>query len=94
MDFFAIYIIPTDDWYIIPYAVVGDRDANVFFKPGVKEQKYEKYREAWHLLVDAAKGGAEGLIDIQACCDEEDAAVREVARRAAVRKMFREVLQG
>ena len=39
VDFFAIYIIPTDDWYIIPYAVVGDRDANVFFKPGMKESE-------------------------------------------------------
>jgi hypothetical protein len=82
VDFFAIYIVPTDDWYIIPYAVVGDRDANVFFRPGMKEQKYEKYREAWDLLLDAAKGGGEGPIDIQACCDEDEAAqgVREVAQ--------------
>ena len=95
VDFFAIYIIPTDDWYIIPYAVVGDRDANVFFKPGMKGQKYEKYREAWHLLLDACKGRAEGPIDIQACGEEEAAAgAREVVRRAAVRKMFRGVLQG
>jgi hypothetical protein len=71
VDFFAIYIIPTDDWYIIPYGVVGDRDANVFFKPGMKGQKYEKYREAWHLLVDACQPPAKGPIDIQASCDEE-----------------------
>ncbi len=92
VDFFAIYIIPTDDWYIIPYAVVGDRDANVYFRPGMKGQKYEKYREAWHLLVDAAKGVGEGPIDIHACCDEGAAqGVREVARTAGVRKMFRGV---
>ena len=96
VDFFAIYIIPTDDWYIMPYAVVGDRDANVFFKPGMKGQKYEKYREAWHLLVDACKGGSDGPIDIQACCDDGDAVriAREVRERAAIRKMFRGVLQG
>jgi PD-(D/E)XK endonuclease len=96
VDFFAIYIIPTDDWYIMPYAVVGDRDANVFFKPGMKGQKYEKYREAWHLLVNAANGGAEGLIDIHACCDEEEEAqsAREAKSRAAIRRMFRGVFQG
>jgi PD-(D/E)XK endonuclease len=96
VDFFAIYIIPTDDWYIIPYAVVGDRDANVFFRPGMKGQKYEKYREAWDLLVDACKGRADGPIDIQGCCDETDTteSAREVMERAAIRKMFREVLQG
>jgi hypothetical protein len=68
VDFFAIYIIPTDDWYIIPYAVVGDRDANLYLRPGLKGQKYGKYREAWHLLVGAAKG--DGPLEIQACCDE------------------------
>jgi hypothetical protein len=70
VDFFAIYIIPTDDWYIIPYEVVGDRDANLYFRPGVRGQKYGEYREAWYLLVNACKAGREGPIDIQACCDE------------------------
>jgi len=56
VDFFAVYIIPTDDWYIRPYEVIGDRDANVYLSPGSKEQKYEKYREAWHLLLAACKG--------------------------------------
>jgi PD-(D/E)XK nuclease superfamily protein len=99
VDFFAIYIIPTDDWYIIPYAVVGDRDANVFFKPGMKGQKYGEYREAWHLLVDACRGGADGPIDIQACCGEGDAGEGEVqsevqrGRRKLVRKMFRTLFQ-
>ncbi len=70
VDFFAVYIIPTDDWYILPYEVIGDRDANVFFRPGCKRQKYEKYREAWHLLLEACKGAAGGPIDIHACCDD------------------------
>jgi len=96
VDFFAIYIIPTDDWYIMPYAVVGDRDANVFFKPGMKGQKYEKYREAWHWGVVGGGGGGGGPIDIPACCDDGDAARsdREAMGRAAIRKMFRGVLQG
>ncbi|MFZ0761121.1 MAG: group I intron-associated PD-(D/E)XK endonuclease, partial [Candidatus Sulfotelmatobacter sp.] len=96
VDFFAIYIIPTEDWYIIPYAVVGDRDANVYFRPGVKQQKYEKYREAWPLLLDACKGGADGPINIQACCDEGDAGqgARTAMRTFTVRKLFREMFQG
>jgi hypothetical protein len=95
VDFFALYVVPTDDWYIIPYAVVGNRKANVTFNPSMKKQKYGKYREAWHLLLDACKGGTQGPIDIQACCDEEEAATgaREVMGRAAVRKMFRGVFR-
>src|ERR1700693_2827776 len=95
VDFFAIYIIPTDDWYIIPYAVVGDRDANVFFKPGMTGQKYEKYREAWHLLVDACQPPAKAPVDIHASCDEEAETrlAREEIERAALRRMFRGVLQ-
>jgi hypothetical protein len=95
VDFFALYVVPTDDWYIVPYAVVGNRKASLNFKPGVKKQKYEKYREAWHLLLDACGGGTQGPIDIQACGDEGDAAQRrrEAMERAAIRKMFRGVLQ-
>ncbi len=62
VDFFAVYIIPTDDWYILPYEVIGDRDANVFFRPGCKRQKYEKYREAWHLLLEACRAQPVGRL--------------------------------
>jgi hypothetical protein len=96
VDFFAIYIIPTDDWYILPYAAIGDRDANVYFRPGVKGQKYGAYREAWQLLLEAAKGPERPPLEIRACWDEGDAAqgMREVALTAAARKMFRGVFQG
>lgn len=73
VDFFAIYIIPTDDWYILPYAVVGDRDANLYFRPGVKGQKYGEYREAWNLLLNAANGRNERKVDIRACSEQDDA---------------------
>jgi PD-(D/E)XK endonuclease len=97
VDFFAIYIIPIDEWYIIPYAVIGDRDANVFFKPGMKNQKYSEYREAWHLLVEACRRKEEGTIDIQACGEEEaresetGEAIRSARSQSAIRKMFAEV---
>ena len=62
------------DWYIVPYAVVGPRFANLHFTPGAKRRpKYGKYLEAWHLLLDAAKARTEGPIDIHACCDDDDA---------------------
>jgi hypothetical protein len=71
VDFFAIYIIPTDDWYVLPYEVIGNRDANVAFQPMRKAEKYGVYREAWNLLVEACQGGDEGPLEIQACCAEE-----------------------
>lgn len=89
VDFFAIYIIPTDDWYILPYEVVGDRDANLFFRPGVKGQKYDEYREAWDLLLNAADGPQGGPVEIHAC--QEGGAER--MRAGAVRKMFQRVFQ-
>jgi hypothetical protein len=69
VDFFALYIIPTDDWYIIPYKVIGKRYATLHFSPDSARQKYGKYLEAWHLLVDASKGKAGGPIDLHASCD-------------------------
>jgi hypothetical protein len=106
VDFFAIYIIPTDDWYILPYALIGDRDANVYFKPGFKKQKYGEYREAWHLLLDAARSKDHGPIDIQACGDPvegEGAPLNPSSAQSrsvpwstpcsAIRKMFRGVFR-
>lgn len=103
VDFFAVYIIPTDDWYILPYAVVGDRDANLFFRPGLKGQKYGAYREAWHLLLNAATGEGDGLLEIRAFCDEaangeEPDATKQLNPGArfegALRQVFRALFQG
>src|SRR5580658_5092416 len=33
VDFFALYVIPTDDWYIIPYAVIGEKNTTLHFTP-------------------------------------------------------------
>lgn len=51
LDFFAAWIAPLDAWYIIPArAVLPAKSAALY--PHVEGScgKYEKYREAWHLL--------------------------------------------
>ena len=103
VDFFALFIIPTDDWYILPYAVIGDRDASLHFRPEFRRQKYDKYKEAWHLLLNAANGGKKGWA-IHASCEngggaevcENGAQMSERGARgtARVRRLFREVFQG
>ncbi|MFZ3276094.1 MAG: group I intron-associated PD-(D/E)XK endonuclease [Candidatus Sulfotelmatobacter sp.] len=50
VDFFAILLIPIDDWYIIPFEVMGRKNSSIHFTPASKRQKYGPYREAWHLL--------------------------------------------
>jgi hypothetical protein len=57
VDYFAILLIPIDDWYIIPYEVMG-----MHFTPKSKRDKYDQYREAWHLLRETG-------LTIQACVD-------------------------
>jgi len=52
VDFFAVYLIPIDAWYIIPFGDIGG-SFSLHFTAGSKRQKYEKYREAWHLLREA-----------------------------------------
>jgi hypothetical protein len=59
VDFFAILLIPSDEWYIIPYEVMG-----MHFTPKSKRAKYGEYREAWHLLKETG-------LTIQACVDPE-----------------------
>ena len=64
VDFFAILLIPVDEWYIIPYEVMGRTNCSIHFSPEGMRQKYGKYREAWHLLKDSG-------LTIQACVDPE-----------------------
>jgi PD-(D/E)XK endonuclease len=64
VDFFAILLVPIDDWYIIPFEVMGRKNSSLHFTPKSKRQKYGRYREAWELL-----RGETGLT-IQACWDE------------------------
>lgn len=61
VDFFAVYLIPEEEWYIIPYWAVGKR-LTLHFTPGSKRARWERYREAW-----------EGLrgVEISACVDPE-----------------------
>jgi hypothetical protein len=68
VDFFAVLLIPIDDWYIIPFEVMGRKNSSLHFTPGSKRQKYGEYREAWHLLQRTG-------LTIQACVDEEWAEV-------------------
>jgi hypothetical protein len=64
VDFFAILLIPIDEWYIIPFEVMGRTNFSIHFTPKSARQKYGKYREAWHLLKETG-------LTIQACVDPE-----------------------
>jgi len=57
-----VYLIPVDEWYIIPYEALGEK-LTLHFSPSGGRQKYGKYREAWDLLQG-------GKISIHACVDE------------------------
>ena len=65
VDFFAVYLIPVDEWYIIPYAALGKK-LTVHLAPGGARQKYRRYREAWGLLCPKRE-----TIEIWACVDPE-----------------------
>jgi hypothetical protein len=64
VDFFAILLIPIDDWYIIPFEVMGRTNSSIHFTPKGKRQKYGEYREAWQLLKETG-------LTIQACIGDE-----------------------
>jgi hypothetical protein len=50
VDFFAIYVLPEDVWYILPARVVLRLVSNIRLAPRDKAQKYHRYIEAWGLL--------------------------------------------
>jgi PD-(D/E)XK endonuclease len=50
VDWFAILLIPIDEWYIVPYEAIGLTNSTLHFCPTGRRQKYRRYREAWDLL--------------------------------------------
>ncbi len=50
IDFFAIYIVPEDLWYIVPAGLLMHLHSTVCLTPSAKGHKYERYLEAWELL--------------------------------------------
>ena len=50
-DFLAAYVVPEKAWYIVPAKeIAGMRSVSL----GTPTSRYEKYREAWELLREAA----------------------------------------
>jgi hypothetical protein len=49
IDYFAIYVVPDDVWYIFPARTLAGMTA-VALTPHRKGHKYERYKENWWLL--------------------------------------------
>jgi len=49
IDIIAALIIPTDTWYILPIRATH-RQSDILLTPNSPRTKYERYKEAWHLL--------------------------------------------
>jgi len=61
-DFVAAYVIPEDVWYIVPAEKMENRETMIICSDS-KQALYEEYREAWHLLREAAQISADGNRD-------------------------------
>jgi len=58
-DFLAAYVVMEDAWYIVPAAEIRGMKSISLSTPG---GKYEPYREAWHLLREAAAVSEEAKV--------------------------------
>jgi ketosteroid isomerase-like protein len=67
-DFLAAYVIPEDVWYLMPAKKLAGR-GYVTLCSNSGEANFEEYREAWHLLREAA-----GMEDETAASDQEESA--------------------
>ena len=57
VDFFAVYLVPVDVWYIIPFDVVeGNLSLNLTPRKG---HKFAQYMEGWNLVARSGEEGAE-----------------------------------
>lgn len=50
VDFFAIFVIPDEAWYIIPMARLRRTRSQFYLNPQNPRNRYFEFLEAWHLL--------------------------------------------
>ena len=55
LDVFAVYLVPIDLWYIIPFEVAA-RNLSLNLTP-YDGHKFSQYMEAWHLMEGDGKRG-------------------------------------
>jgi hypothetical protein len=49
VDLFAIYLVPLNVWYILPFKALAGK-VSLQLAPGREGNTYEAYLEAWHFL--------------------------------------------
>ncbi len=70
-DFLAAYIVPENVWYIIPAEGIKGK-ASFTLYPNAPTGRYEQYREAWELLLEAV-GMEEGSLAESAAANPMEA---------------------
>jgi hypothetical protein len=53
VDFFAVFVIPEDVWYVVPAEIITCGQSHLTLSPRRKGQKHEAFKEAWHLLKES-----------------------------------------
>lgn len=53
VDFFAIFIRPTNTWYLLPFENFKNIKS-MYFNIHGHSQKYSSYKDAWHILFNAS----------------------------------------
>jgi len=84
-DFVAAYLIPEDLWYIIP-AEKFQGQGSIALYPKLKNSKYGRYKEAWHLQRGKPPRGEITVARIDACAAKFIRRFAFLAVKAAVDK--------
>jgi hypothetical protein len=50
IDFFAIYVIPVDTWYIVPIQIACQTTGSISLSPHNSLSRHSRYHRAWHLV--------------------------------------------
>lgn len=89
-DFVAAYVIPEDTWYIIPLSKIYGR-GDVTLYPCVTQitdkMKYEKYKEAWHLLLSASANSLSKSKSLPGKIDSIEASAEEISNPSHISRV-------
>ncbi len=88
IDFFVVYIVPVDTWYVIPVAAMSGLSGLWLYPHPGSKARFERYREAWCLMACPHDGKCNPEISVARRClahPRDDCPFRPTASQLAAR---------
>ena len=75
IDFFVVYVVPENAWYVLPIEAIDGRAGIWFYPYKGSKSRFEVYREAWCLMACTRDGDCNPHLTVREDCKPRAAGI-------------------